>query len=663
MTSDDPAAIVRQLTSHHWGAGVAEIENGVLRAVQPYAGDPDPSRINENIRGSVYGSARVLRPAVRRGYLENGPLAPDKRRGEERFVEVSWDTALDTVASELQRVRSEHGNGAIYGGSYGWASAGRFHHAQSQLKRFLNAAGGFVRSEGNYSYQAALVLMPHIVGNFRQHVKQATRWGTVADAGRLVVMFGGIPLRNAQVSGGGVAQHRLRGELLACAEAGVKFVNFSPLRTDAIGALDAEWLPPRPGSDCAIMMALAHSLITEDLHDRAFLERYTVGFERVAAYLTGAVDGVPKDAEWAADLSGIPADRIRDLARQMASQRTLICTAASLQRAEHGEQTLWMTVTLAALLGQIGLPGGGYGIGYAADASIGTVARPMSWPSFPAGTNPVTDFIPVAAVSDMLLKPGEAYEFNGETRIYPDIRMVWWAGGNPFHHHQDLNRLHAAFQNPETIVVNEINWTATARHADIVLPVASAMERTDIGAGTQDRSVIPMPRAVVPVGEAREEFEIYSELERRLDLGTAFSDGKSARAWQEDMWRRLADTARSLGHALPDFETFLAGDVISFEDPSPDAVFLSGFRADPVANSLPTPSGKIELYSETIAGSGMPIAPARRRGSRRGNGWVRNWLRNIPCISFPANPKPDCTASSTMVPSASAGRYRAVSRS
>ncbi len=126
-----------------------------------------------------------------------------------------------------------------------------------------------------------------------------------------------------------------------------------------------------------------------------------------------------------------------------------------------------MAVTLAAMLGQIGLPGGGYGIGYGADFAIGTVDRPMRWPSFPQLPNPQDDYIPVACVSDMLLNPGAEYNYNGETRTYPDIRMVWWAGGNPFHHHQDLNRLRRAFQKPETIIVNEINWTATARHATL----------------------------------------------------------------------------------------------------------------------------------------------------------------------------------------------------
>jgi len=222
MSAKPKPEVSKSVTSHHWGAGVAHMVNGELRSVDAHPDDPDASPINANLT-SLDSAARVRRPAVRKSYLESGPGNRDKRRGEDPFVEVSWDHALDLVAGELNRVRKDFGNRAIFAGSYGWASAGRFHHAQTQLKRFLTATGGFVRSEGNYSYNAALVLMPHIVGNFRSHVKEATRWTTVASDGELVVMFGGIPLRNAQVSGGGIARHTLRGDLAKCADAGVEF--------------------------------------------------------------------------------------------------------------------------------------------------------------------------------------------------------------------------------------------------------------------------------------------------------------------------------------------------------------------------------------------------------------------------------------------------------
>ncbi|MEM9852133.1 MAG: molybdopterin-dependent oxidoreductase [Pseudomonadota bacterium] len=594
------------LTSSHWGLGIIETEGDRICAVHPHPSDPDPSPLNGNMAAGLGGQSRVRRPAVRRGWL-TGDGTP---RGRDNYVEMDWDAVLDLIVGELTRVRRDHGNGAIFAGSYGWASAGRFHHAQSQLKRFLNSFGGFVRSEGNYSYNAALVAMPHIVGDsFRTHVRTATRWSVVAQHTDLVVAFGGLPSRNGQICDGGNSRHRLGAAMATCAAQGVRFVNLSPLRGDIDADLGAEWLPPRPGTDTAVMMGLAHTLLAEGLHDRAFLDRYTQGFDRVAAYLTGAADGVVRDATWAAGISGIEAARLRALAREMAGGRTMVTCAAGLQRGDWGEQPLWMVVTLAAMLGQIGLPGGGYTIGYAVNGHVGCTNRPYRYAALPQLDNPVEDFIPVAMVADMMLHPGAAYRYDGEGRVLPQARLVWWAGGNPFHHHQDLNRLHRAFQTPETIIVNEIGWTATARHADIVLPVAAAAERTDFGGGQTDNILVPMPRAVSPPAEARVEYDIYTALAARLGVTDTFTEGRDADGWLRHLWARNRDEAARWGMVLPDWDTFIAGDPVELPDPTPNQVFLADFRADPAANPRPTPSGRIELFSHRVAGFGLVECP------------------------------------------------------
>ena len=592
------------LTANHWGMGIATVEGDRILSVDGHPTDPTASEINDNIPGSLHGKARVLRPAIRKSWLDGTPGA--RPRGRDVFVEVSWEQALDLVAKEVARVRDTHGNNAIYAGSYGWSSAGRLHHAQSQLKRFLNTIGGFVRSEGNYSYNAALGLMPHIVGPFRTHVSQATRWSVIAKHTDLVVMFGGMALRNTQVSDGGVAKHRMVDNLDACAKAGVNFINVSPLRSDLAEGLGAEWMPAQPGSDTALMMGLAHTLLSEDLHNPAFLEEFTVGFAQISAYLRGHADGQPKDANWAAAQTGLTPDTIRALARRMAQGRTMVTVAAGVQRGDYGEQPMWMAVALAAMLGQIGLPGGGYTIGYGVNANIGNIERPFRWGALSQGQNPVREFIPVAMISDMLLNPGKPFSYQGQTLHFPDTRLVWWAGGNPFHHHQDLNRLHAAFQMPDTVIVNELNWTATARHADIVLPVAAPQERTDFGAGKSDNALIPMPQLIPPAGQARIEYDIYADLAARLGTKEAFTEGKSSDDWLRDIWAATQIRAQESGITLPDWDSFIAGDVIYLPDPSPDQVFLAEYRADPVVNALPTPSGKIELFSETIAGFDLP---------------------------------------------------------
>ena len=125
----------------HWGTYRVQLEDGAPVSLAPYEGDPDPSPIANAMIAARTSPARVLQPAVRRSFLKNGAAAGGEGRGAEPFVDVSWDDALGLVSRELDRVRRDHGNQAIYGGSYGWASAGRFHHAQSQIHRFLNALG------------------------------------------------------------------------------------------------------------------------------------------------------------------------------------------------------------------------------------------------------------------------------------------------------------------------------------------------------------------------------------------------------------------------------------------------------------------------------------------------------------------------------------------
>jgi biotin/methionine sulfoxide reductase len=151
-------------TSTHWGAYQAEVENQRLKAIHPFEKDLDPSPIGQSLVDTLDDACRIQQPMVRAGFLEHGPQRPCTKRGAEPFVAVDWAQALDLVAAELKRVRDNFGNPSIFAGSYGWASAGRFHHAQSQMRRFLNLLGGFTYSVHAYSYAAAEVIMPHVVG-------------------------------------------------------------------------------------------------------------------------------------------------------------------------------------------------------------------------------------------------------------------------------------------------------------------------------------------------------------------------------------------------------------------------------------------------------------------------------------------------------------------
>lgn len=596
------------LNSSHWGVFEPVAVDGRLFDVRPFAQDPDPSPLLHSLPDAVHHRCRVLQPAVREGWLKHGPGRANEGRGGDRFVSVTWERALDLVTDELKRVIASHGNASIFAGSYGWASAGRFHHARSQLQRFLTRLGGFTSSKETYSNAAGAVLVRRVVGHAGASAG-GTSWRSIVDHGKLVVMFGGVPIRNTQVTTGGVGAHETRHWLAQAKAAGVVFCNISPMRDDAAAFLKAEWLAPCPNSDTAILLALAHTVIQENLHDSDFLARYCVGFDRFREYLLGHADGVVKDADWAANLSELPADAIRCLARRMARSRTFIMANWSLQRGDHGEQPFWAVIALAALLGQIGLPGGGFGFGYGSVEGLGDLRPLAPIPELSIGRNPVDSFIPVARIADLLLNPGQPFQYDGRDLVYPDIKLVYWSGGNPFHHHQDLNRLLRAWRRPETIIVHDPWWTATARHADIVLPATTTLERNDVGASVRDRFLVAMKQAIAPVGQARNDFAIFSDLAERFGAREVFTEGRTEMEFVRHLYETAQAQAARWEMRWPDFDEFWARGYFEMPKVTHPFVLFEDFRRDPVANPLVTPSGRIEIFSETIAGFSYDDCP------------------------------------------------------
>jgi len=223
----------------------------------------------------------------------------------------------------------------------------------------------------------------------------------------------------------------------------------------------------------------------------------------------------------------------------------------------------------------------------------------------------------------MLLNPGGEYDFDGEARQYPDARLVYWTGGNPFHHHQDLNRLVRALHRPETVIVNEIWWTAMARHADIVFPATTMLEREDISMTHWEPLIVAMRQAVDPVGEARPDYEIFTGLARRLGFEEVYTECRSAEEWIGHLWDQTRQRAAEADFTLPGLDELRAAETISLPDNPREPVLLEAFRDDPVENPLETPSGRIEIFSETIDGFGYDDCPAHPT-------WIEpsEWLGN-----------------------------------
>lgn len=616
-------------TASHWGVYNVETSPcGDITGVSPFECDPHPSSYIGGLPEIVRSPLRIDRPYIRAGYLRG--KESHKNRGGDSFVPVSWDHALRVIAEELSRVKSDFGNEAIYGGSYGWASAGRLHHGPSVLKRFLGLHGGYVDKRGNHSFGAALGIVPYILG--RSDITElVVSWPEVIASTKLVVMFGGASLKNTQIDAGGAVVHDSPESFKRAAEARLQFINISPSRQDLPAELRAEWVPIRPHTDVALMLALAHTLVTEGLHDRAFLSKYCEGYERFEEYLLGRDGGIARNAKWASEITGVPADLITRLARQMAADRTLISTSWSVQRADHGEQPVWMTITLAAMLGQIGLPGGGFSLGFGATNGILTPrVENMPRPTLPLGANPIKRYVPVGRVADMLLNPGSQIDCFGQSITFPDIKLLYSVGGNPFHHSSNLNHFLQAWQRPETIIVHEPWWNPAAKHADIILPATTTMERNDILAHEHQRYWIAMRKAIEPVGGARNDFDIFANLADRLGFAQAYTEGRDEFGWLRHMYDGARASAQKAGFDPPEFDAFWTAGRYEFPAPEVPPGVLVDFRADPNFNRLATPSGKIEIFSRTIANYGYDDCPAHPV-------WLEpaEWLGSIIAKRFP----------------------------
>ncbi|MFT7648502.1 MAG: biotin/methionine sulfoxide reductase [Candidatus Poriferisodalaceae bacterium] len=584
----------------HWGPYIVDADEDENITVHPHPDDPDPSPIGDSLRHVK--QHRITKPAVRQSWLEGGPGTRNDLRGSDPFVEVDWDTANALVAAELVRVRDEHGHKAIFGGSYGWASAGRFHGASTQLYRFLRHFGGYTDSWGTYSASAGIGIAPYIFGHdFYRCISMQTSWSVINDNTELFISFGGLRLTNTEVTYGGQGPHHTRGWMTKATENGMQFLNISPLRDDIGAEFGARWVHPRPGTDVALMAGLIHTLVVEGLHDEAFLNTRCHGWDRLEAYILGTSDGTPKSADWAAEITGLSADDIVAMAREMASKRTLINLSLSVQRQHHGEQSYWMGTALACALGQIGQPGGGIAFPFGTQGNVGSGLQRTRVPGPPVPPRPAdTTVISVSRISELLESNGEdLFHFNGRADVYPDTRLVYWAGGNPFHHHQDLNRFVKAWQRPDTIIVHEPFWNPISKRADIVLPATTPLERSDLGGG--DTLLLGTRAIIEPVGDSKDDYAIFCGLAEALGFGDDFSHGRTGDEWVEALYEEFR---KDNPQAAATDEFFEKGTHHHDVPPmgSSHRVFLDTFVADPEANPLPSPSGRIELFSETIEG-------------------------------------------------------------
>jgi anaerobic dimethyl sulfoxide reductase subunit A len=511
----------------------------------------------------LYSEDRLRRPLIR-----NGP------RGSGEFREASWDEALDLVAGGLAKVKTRHGAASILhlGGS--GSNRGSLHNTLRLTKRFLAMFGGYTERYSSYSVGAAAFVTPYVLGTFEAGIDSGSLRGS-----KMIILWG-ANVSDLKLECG------LEVHLREAKERGVEIVVIDPRRTLTVKTLATRWIPIYPGTDSAMMIAVLHTLITEGLVDRTFIEKYSHGFEVLESYILGGVDGEPKTPDWAEGICGVPSKVIRELAERYGSTHpTALIPGASIQRTIGGEEAIRMGVTLQTATGNLGASGGSSGA-----LAIGTLPRlrvgQIGVPRNPSGAS-----IPVYRWADAILE--------GKRGDYPtDIKAIYNVGGNYLTQGSDTKKAVRAFQQVEFSVCHDRFLTPTAKYCDIILPATTFLERNDIVTPNGGNYLLFSNRVTQPIGESRNDYDIFCGLAERLGFGKEFSEGRDEEAWLRFF---AADSD------VKDYEGFRRTGIFSGGG-LPRVAFFD-FVGDPANHPLGTPSGKIHLFSENYAATGASPFP------------------------------------------------------
>ncbi|EKE43814.1 DmsA [Oceaniovalibus guishaninsula JLT2003] len=606
---DTNAFTGRVFHASHFGPFEGVVRDGKLVGVNAVTQlDARPTEmLMYGVKDRTYDESRIDYPMVRKSYLENwesGDVKPELR-GKEPYVRVDWDTALGLTAKALLDTATDHGNQAIFSSSYGgWANAGSFRPNVMQ-GRLMNLIGGCSITQGDWSAGASQISLPRVIGDMEVYSAQ-TAWPVILENTELFVFVGCDPVKNCRIEYT-VADHQMYGPWELIRDNGCKFISINPQRTPSDQVLNADWVSIVPNTDVALFSAMAYQVLDKGLEDRAYLDKYTVGSDKWIAYIQGETDGTPKTPEWAAPITGIDAAKIRELAEMMATMKTEIAGAWSLQRAQHGEMTHWAIVNFSALCGHIGKPGQGVGFSW----HYGSGGMPQSFKSTPTGLsqgrNWVKHICPASRITEMLENPGAEFTYNGTTHEFPDVKMIFNAGNNFMSHQQDTNRLIRALERVDHIVSVDVWWTAATRWADIVLPACSTLERDDISVGGtySNDKIYAMKQVIEPLGESMSDYHIFEALADKMGIWQQFTDG------YELMDHIRMAYERSAASEHTPFEEFWEQGFARQEVP-PEArhwVRHGDFYTDPEANPLHTATGKIEMFCEEIAGFNLDDCP------------------------------------------------------
>ena len=507
---------------------------------------------------------RILTPLIR-----TGP------RGSGQFRAATWDEALRLTADKLGEIRAKHGPSAVLCR----ASAGvigALHATYAVLPRFMSFFGGCTRLTGNYSVGAAQFVLPYLLGT------DWTRSGFDAATMRhaeMIILWGANVLETRQGP-------EVPARLVEAKRRGAQVVVIDPRRSATAQHAATWWLPCRPGTDAALMLAVLHVLLAEGLADRPFIASHSTGFDDLECYVLGRDGGMPRTAEWAAEICGIPAEEITRFARAYAAARpAMLFPGYAIQRVYAGEEPYRLAIALQIATGNFGQRGGSTG-------SINNLLPTPKVGRLPVPTMALQPALPVVRWPDAILE--------GRRGGYPsDIRAVYNLGSNFLNQGSDIRKNMRAFDALDFAVTHEVFLTPTARFCDVVFPTTTAFEKEDIGIPWAGNYLLYKPQAIAPRGQARSDYDALSDLADRLGFGQAFTEGRSAADWVQRCIQQSE---------IPDPAEFRRTGL--YLAPDQERVGLADFAADPQRHPLKTLSGKVEIASEAYhRDTGSPAIP------------------------------------------------------
>ena len=575
--------VVTSTCAHNCGGRCvvnAHVKDGAIVRIStdPRKWTPEMPPLTACVRG--FGAAERVNHPDRLRY----PLRRVGRRGGGAFERISWDEALDEVAAQMRRIRDAYGPAAILDCSRSGSTA--VLHNRAVVQRFLHLFGGCTELWSNLSNEAEIFAIRHTYGPAAD-CKFAGREPTDYVNSRLMILWGWSPADGTFGTNNPQYLHWAH-------ERGVRIVSIDPRATRTSLKLADEHVPIRPGTDAAMLIAMTQVIVSEGLHDQAFLDRVTVGFDEAhlpegapvgssyRSYLLGLSDGIAKTPEWAEPLTGVPAATIRRLAREFGTLKpAALQTGYAPGRTAYGEQFHRAAYALCAITGNVGISGGSSGCsGGARHHGIKRLGAPP---------NPANSRVASTLLADLLTR--------GRAGGYPaDIKMVYSACGDLANQCPNVNKITEGLNGLEFMVAHDHFLTPTARYADIVLPATTFWERSDIhtpwsGAG---HYAIYMQQAISPMYECRNDMDICADLAKRLGL---------------EGYKRLPDAEwlREVcaGTDIDDFDAFRAQGVARLA-PGEDAVAFAREVRDPARHPFSTPTGKIEIYSTSIAANPDP---------------------------------------------------------